>query len=67
MHHNGLGYAGIRCSLAVMFNVFIVYSEEERKQGSHERGSLTMHTLLAHVEKSGTHLLTWEEGEKGNI
>ena len=42
-------------------------SEEERKQGSHEQGSLTLHTSLAHVEKSGTHLMKWEEGEKGNI
>ena len=42
-------------------------SEEERKYGSHEQGSLTLHTLLAHVEKSGTHKLRWEEGEKGNI
>ena len=42
-------------------------SEEERKHGSHEQGSLTLHTSLAHVEKSGTHLMRWEEGEKGNI
>ena len=26
-----------------------------------------MHTLLAHVEKSGTHLMRWKEGEKGHI
>ena len=26
-----------------------------------------MHTSLAHVEKSGTHPLRWEEGENGNI
>ena len=42
-------------------------SEEERKQGSHEQELLTLHTSLAHVEKSGTHMLRWEEEEKGNI
>ena len=42
-------------------------SEEERKHGSREQGSLTLHTSLVHVEKSGTHQLRWEEGEKDNI
>ena len=41
--------------------------EEERIQGSHEQGSLTLHTLLEHVERSGTHQLRWEGGKKNDI
>ena len=38
-------------------------SEDERTHGNHEQGSLKLHTSL-HVEKSGTHQLRGEEGEK---
>ena len=38
-------------------------SEVERKHGSHEQGSLTLHTSLGLVEKTGAHRLTWEKEE----
>ena len=42
-------------------------SEVERKYGSHEQGSLILHTSLRHVEKTGTHQLRWGKGENRNV
>ena len=59
-----------RCGDALLTGCYVPRvpnREEERKQSSHEQGSQTKHTSLVHVEKSGTHRLRWEEGEKGNI
>ena len=56
---------GVHYSLPVMFHVFPASSEEERKHSS--QGSLTWHTSLGQVEKSGTHRLRWEEEENSNI
>ena len=54
-------------SLTVCYVPYVPSSEEERKHGNHEQGSLTLYTLLVHVEKSETHLRKWDKGEKGNI
>ena len=64
MHHNVLRDVVMHYSQAVMFHVFPIKRGEKTWQSS--PGSLTLHTSLTHVEKSGTHRLKWEEGEKGN-
>ena len=64
-HHNV-----VRCGDALLTRCYVPcdpINEEERKHSS--QGSLTQHTSLEHVEKSGTHIciLRWEEGENSNI
>ena len=55
-HHNV-----VRCGDALLTRCYVPCvpsSEEERKHSS--QGSLTWHTSLGQVEKSGTHHLRWE-------
>ena len=62
-HHNI-----VRCGDALLTGCYVPCVPSREEEGKHSsQGSLTQHTSLEHVEKSGTHPLRWEEGENNNI
>ena len=66
MHHNVLGDVGMRYSRSVMFHVFQVRKRGENTAVMSIRITDTAN-IVAACERSGTHLMRWEEGGKGNI
>ena len=65
MHHNVLGDVGMRYSQSVKFHVFPVM---KRSENTAVMSRITdTENIVAACENSGTHLMRWEEGEKGNI
>ena len=53
--------------LTICYVQCVPSSEEEKKHGSREQGSLTLHTSLVQVEKSGTYSLSVRKEEKGTV
>ena len=66
IHHNVLGDVGMRYSPAVMFQCVPSNEKETKTRQSRTRITDTAN-IVGTCEKSGTHLMRWEEGEKSNI